>query len=69
MRLLDVLWNDPHLSEDGHAIGISVPSGHDVKMHMILETGPCDNTQIQAHIKTFRIHDLLQNINGFSNHM
>ena len=63
-RLLKSLWDDPHVIEHGHEVGIAIPARHYVHMHVHTYASPGGFAEIQPHIDPLRSAYLTQNPAG-----
>ena len=49
--LFHELWQDLYVSNDWHEAGVTVPSWHDMEMHMVGETSTSNSSHVHAKVE------------------
>ena len=57
ISVTEMFRDHAYVGKDRDEVSIAVPPGHDMKMEVVLHSGPGRNPQVKAHVKTVGAHD------------
>src|SRR5438094_9891019 len=63
-RLTQRLVDELHVIDHGHEVGIPVPARHDVTVDVVRDSGARLAPDVDAHVESVGVHDLLQHRHG-----
>ena len=53
--MFNMLRYCPYLGCDGHVVMVTIPAWNNMKMQMIVDSGPCNPAKIETYVKAVRV--------------